>query len=278
MLSQMLQKSAKTQSHFLKKEEKEYQLKPLIFKRRVIRQVAREKLKDKNEILSICMRQAWTEVRLILTRGINFRYRQNETARNAYAKMGLDEFEGINARQQWANWRTIPKNLTGRIISRPMKAIDLCCGTGHSTEVLAHYLPPGSEILGLEFSESFLGVARRKKYLNHNGEDVRVRFNAQSVLEVFCDSDGNFVRDQSIDLVNSCGAVGAHFDEEKTLTLAIEVARVIKPGGLAMIDSGQPGTNQNQLIRIFESKGFEFIHAARSCIFDRYTQVCFRKR
>ena len=278
MFQQFMQKTSQNPSHLAERRDQGNQSKPLIFKKQIIRRVAREKLKAKNEFVLICMKQAWTEVLLFLTRGINFRYRQNEAARNAYAKMALTEFESINARQQWTNWRTIPQNLTGRITLRPMKAIDLCCGTGHSTEVLAHYLPSGSEILGLEFSEEFLRVARKREYIDQSGAPVRVEFNAQSVLELFCDADGNIVPDHSVDLVNSCGAVGCHFDQEKTLVLAIEVARVVKSGGLAMIDSGAPGTNRNQLVKIFESKGFQFIHSTRSCFFDRYTQVCFKKR
>ena len=48
-------------------------------------------------------------------------------------------------------------------------------------------------------------------------------------------------REGSVDLVNSSGAVGCHFDVDSTELLAGEVARVLRPGGLAMIDSGPSG-------------------------------------
>src|SRR5512142_87947 len=98
------------------------------------------------------LRQAWHETRVRRLRHIQFRSRENDKAREAYAAMDPWEFEGINARQAWANWRTLARNLEGRLPREPVRAIDLCCGTGQSTAVIAHHLPPGSEILGLEYS------------------------------------------------------------------------------------------------------------------------------
>lgn len=227
---------------------------------------------------AIFFRQVWSEARLVLMRGINFRSRNNERARTAYAKMQLREFEGINARQQWANWRTVPKNLLGKLPSRPVLALDLCCGIGHSTEVLAYYLPLGSKILGLEFNPDFVECARRKQYEHQNGAPVEVSFRAQSVLDPFCDAHGKELPDGQIDLINCCGAVGSHFDPAMTLILAREVARVLKSGGLALIDSGVAGTTKKQLIAIFEAHGFQTLGSAKSCILDLSTQICFRKK
>lgn len=225
----------------------------------------------------VLLRQAYYEGWVRRWKGVQFRQRRNEAARRAYCAMAADEFEGINARQAWANWRTIPRNLSGRAPARPLKAIDLCCGTGHSTEVLAHYLADGSEILGLEYNPRFVDVARSRRFFHDGGAPARVRFNTQSVLETFRGDDGAEVADRSVDLVNSSGAVGCHFDADATSTLADEVARVLRPGGLALIDSGSGGTGTGEVVEIFHSRGFHPLNRARSCFLDRYTQVCFRR-
>lgn len=261
-----------------KGKEKEPQkcMENLYFDPRVIQQVAQDRL-GYAHLIKIFLKQAWTENRLRFKKCINFRKRENALAVEAYCEMDLEEFEGINARQQWANWRTIPKNLNGILPNAPVAAIDLCCGTGHSTEVLACYLPVGSSILGLEYNPSFVQKAQKKKYFHRSGRPCQVNFRVQSVLESFCDVQGKPISTDSIDLVNSCGAVGCHFDSSTTKRLVEEVARVTKPGGFAMIDSGLPGTNKEQLIQIFKEHKFKPIRFAKSCIFDLYTQICFVK-
>jgi hypothetical protein len=52
--------------------------------------------------------QAWHEFRL-KTKRVFFRCAQNEKAIGAYCAMQPNEFQHINARQAWANWRTIPR-------------------------------------------------------------------------------------------------------------------------------------------------------------------------
>jgi hypothetical protein len=97
------------------------------------------------------------------------------------------------------------------------------------------------------------------------------------VLQTFRDGCGDALADASVELVNSSGAVGCHFEARDTALLAQEVARVLRVGGLALIDSGRAGTSQRALVRVFAERSFEAIHRARSCVLDRYTQVCFRK-
>jgi SAM-dependent methyltransferase len=226
---------------------------------------------------TIVLRQAYHETRVRRWRGLRFRSVRPNEVRGAYQAMQPWELEGINARQAWANWRTIPRNLEGRVDGRPLQAIDLCCGTGQSTEVLAYYLPAGSSILGLEYHAHFVEAARGRSYRTRSGVRAHVSFRAQSVLETFRDPSGAPVGDQSVDLVNSSGAVGCHFDRDATATLADEVARVIRPGGLALIDSGRAGTPEREVCALFEARGFRPLHRARSCAFDRYVQVCLRK-
>jgi SAM-dependent methyltransferase len=192
--------------------------------------------------------------------------------------MSAGEFEGVNGRQRWANWRTIPRNLDGLCPARPLLALDLCCGTGDSTAVLAWHLPPGSRILGIEFQPEFVERARARAFANGRGGEVTVAFRAQSVLEPLRAHDGSELAPACVDLVNSSGAVGCHFDAEATAVLAAEVARVLAPDGLARIDAGEDGTTPAEVERIFGAFGFATERSSRSCRVDRYRQLCLRKR
>ena len=239
-----------------------------------IRRVAREHLKE--GIVRLFFKQAWAEFIVKYRTRLRFRNDRNDEAVRAYCAMTEAEFEGINARQKWANWRTIPRSLSGRMPHRPCRAVDLCSGAGHSTEVLAYYLPRGSEILGLEFNPIFVAYASRRQYRGSDGQCARVIFHSQSVLDTFRDSLGRPLAAGSVDLVNSCGALGIHFDAASIDRLAAEIARVLRTGGLATIDSGtsgRRGITTDEMIRIFEKHGFEARSFAKSCFLDRFTQI-----
>ncbi len=239
-----------------------------------IRHTARQR---SGNIFFILLRRAFSDL-MVTLQDKSFRNRPNDQACQAYCAMDMDQFDGINALQNWANWRTLPENLNQRLPSAPVRIIDLCCGTGQSTEVLAHYAAPGSRILGLEYNPRFLERARSRDYPGENGDPANVSFNAQSVLETFRDETQQRLPESSVDLINSCGAVGCHFDPPATQILALEITRVLKTGGLATIDSGKAGTSTGHLEEIFKALGFSVLHRAKSCAADRCTQVCFQKK
>jgi SAM-dependent methyltransferase len=243
---------------------------------KIIKNAAKEKLDPNNPILVI-LKQAFYEKRAKIRTKTSFRSRANDKAVDAYCRMNFKEFDGINARQRWANWRTVPRNLNGRLPLTEVKCIDLCSGVGQSTEVLAYYLPKGSEILGLEYNPDFVEMAKDRQYVDAQGDRVKVAFRAQSVLETFLDAKEQPIEDASVDLVNCCGAVGHHFDPRATRVLAQEVARVLKKGGLALIDSGKKGTKKEDVIRIFSALGFQPQKVAKSWVADQNAQICFRK-
>lgn len=230
-----------------------------------------------SHILIILARQFRREFAVRRLRRVDFRLSGNDGARRAYLAIGADEFDGINARQAWANWRTIPRNLSARLGGHPVMALDLCCGTGESARVLAYYCPAGSRILGLDYSPQFVEAARGREYLNENGAVAAVSFGVQSVLETFRDQDGAVLPDASVDLVNAIGAVGCHFNRESVVVLARQCAGVVRPGGLAMIDSGRAGATARDVADAFGAFGFRVVHQARSCIFDPHPQLCMRK-
>lgn len=225
----------------------------------------------------IAVRQAVSEAWVRAIRKASFRSSANDRALQGYGAMSAREFMGVNARQRWANWRTIPRNLHLACPARPLRCLDLCCGTGDSTQVLAWHLPVGSRILGLEYQPAFVAQAAGRRYPHAGGSAARVAFRAQSVLETFCDEDGTPIADGSIDLVNSSGAVGCHFTPDATRTLAREIARVLAPSGLALIDAGEAGTPAGVCEEIFGALGFVRRRAVRSCWLDRYAHLCFAR-
>lgn len=238
------------------------------------RQVARERLPE--GLAALCLRQAWAE--LVVSAGSRLHFRESENARavRAYCAMTVAEFEGVNARQKWANWRTIPRSLHGRLPGRPCRAVDLCSGVGDSTEVLACYLPAGSAVLGLEYNPEFVRRARGRTYRDADGRDVKTAFRAQSVLETFRDDADARLPDASVDVVNCCGALALNFSEAELDALAVEIARVLRPGGLAAIDA-PAGGGAERMIRIFSKRRFEVLGSVRSCFLDRFSQISFRR-
>lgn len=191
--------------------------------------------------------------------------------------MRIAEFDDINGLQAWANWRTIPRNLHGQLPNRPVFAIDLCSGIGDSTSVLAYYCAPGSHVLGLEFHAAFVEFARRRSFLNREHHPANVSFAVQDVLEPWRDQDGHVICDGRVDLVNAIGAVGHHFTRDTLRKLATECGRVVRTGGLALLDVGRGGTRGEELLEIFRSVGFHRIGQAKSCCLDLCRQLCLRK-
>jgi SAM-dependent methyltransferase len=217
------------------------------------------------------------ELLLRRLRHIPFRNSHNGEACEAYRRMGVSDFTGINVLQAWANWRTIPRNMSDVLPARPLMVVDLCCAIGQSTAVLAHYCPPGSRFLGLESSEEFVTIARQTAFRTRDGRRADAEFHAQDVLKPFGDGDGQIVRSGSVDLVNCSGAIGCHFAPQDTARLVGEVRRVLAAGGLAMLDSGREGTGARTLREIAEASDLSYLHRVRSCLADPRWQLCFRK-
>lgn len=249
----------------------------LTFSHGRIRQVAREHGPAGN-VISQYLKQGWLETRLRWRGRGFFRSNDNQRAVQGYAALQPADFQTINAIQRWANWRTIPRNLSGRITSQPLMALDLCSGTGDSTRVLACYLPAGSRILGMEIDPRFVDQARRGSYVSFDHQPQDVRFVVQDVLAPFRDSHGQLIDDRSVDLINVSGAVAVHFDKQSTQALAAQCARVMQPGGLALVDSGYEGASPRVVRNSFEQQGFVMEHKARSCFVDMSWQLCLRYR
>jgi SAM-dependent methyltransferase len=156
--------------------------------------------------------------------------------------------------------------------------VDLCAGVGDSTEVLARCLPRGSDVLGLECNPEFVLTARSRIYRDGAGNPVKTEFRVQSVLEPFRDSSGMRLPDASVDLVNCCGALAINFNTREISVLAAEIARVVRAGGLAAIDSPASRAGKERMVRVFSRHHFVALGSAQSCFLDRFSQICFRRR
>jgi SAM-dependent methyltransferase len=225
--------------------------------------------------LAACWRQ-WRCERSLRRRGIHFRHTDPNIVAAAYAAMTDEEFDAINAPQDWANWRTIPRALNGHVPDRPLQVTDLGCGTGSSTRVLAFYCPPGSSIVGYEMVEALLARARRRTYLHRNGRTAAVEFVCQPLTAPFHRPDGSLVADCSIDLVNASGVVGHHLDAERVRPLIVELQRVLATEGIAMLDAG-PALTAPALTAIMALASFELLGRYRSWFLDPTGELVFRR-
>jgi SAM-dependent methyltransferase len=193
----------------------------------------------------------------------------------AYAAMSDAEFDAINGMQDWANWRTIPRALSGHVPDRPLRVADLGCGPGSSTRVLAFYCPERSHITGYELVPGLVEVARRRPYPHRGGRPARVEFVCQGVTEPLGAGDGKSVPDQGLDLVNASGVIGHHLNAQTVRPLVAELRRVLAPGGVAMLDVG-PTLGDAQLSRAMADGGFTRLGRWRSWWLDPTGEVVFR--
>jgi SAM-dependent methyltransferase len=223
---------------------------------------------------AVCWRQ-WRTERRLRRLGIDFRTTDVQVAKAAYAAMSELEFEAINGRQDWANWRTIPRSISGLVPGRPLRIVDLGCGSGGSTRVLAFYAPTGSKITAYELARPLVNVAASREYAHKGGEPADVEFVCQGVAQHLCTPSGKPLEPGSVDLANASGVVGHHFSVETIGALARELRRLIVPGGIAELDVG-PTLSAADLTAAMSAVGFERVRRTRSFLLDPTGQVVFR--
>jgi SAM-dependent methyltransferase len=221
-------------------------------------------------ILMVCWRQ-WRTERALARRGVHFRATSFDRVVAAYAAMSQDEFDAINGPQDWANWRTIPRALSGHVPDRPLRVLDLGCGTGGSTRVLAFYCPLGSRVTGIEIAEPMLAFARRREYRQRGGALTKVDFICQGV------TDPMPAADASVDLINASGVVGHHLTPGTIPPLIAEMQRVLPPSGVAMLDIG-PTMPGSALQRLTEQASFAYVGHYRSWFGDPTGEMVFMRK
>lgn len=117
------------------------------------------------------------------------------------------------------SWRT---RAVDRADVKPGDAIlDVCCGTGDLAFELARRVAPGGHVVGCDFSEQMLDLAREKAA----DRGVPVRFEWADALQLPYD-------DNRFDAVTVGFGVRNFADRDRGLR---EMARVLKPGGRLVI-------------------------------------------
>jgi demethylmenaquinone methyltransferase / 2-methoxy-6-polyprenyl-1,4-benzoquinol methylase len=123
-------------------------------------------------------------------------------------------------------WRERAAARTG--LSPDDSALDICCGTGDLALELAQLVTPGGHVVGCDFSEPMLDLAREKAA--RRGVDG-VRFEWADALELPYDGE-------RFDAVTVGFGVRNLADLDRGLR---EMARVLKPGGrLVILEITQP--------------------------------------
>jgi SAM-dependent methyltransferase len=223
---------------------------------------------------SACWSQ-WKTERALQQRGVTFRSAAADVAHAGYEAMSTDEFDAVNGRQEWANWRVLPIILKGPLPARPVQAVDLGCGTGASTQALAACCPAGSHILAIERSARFIKRALTRDYRFRGVEPCDVQLRQQSIARPWRYSNGVRLGHGEIDVVVSCGVLGHHFNRWTVGPVLAELRRVLRPSGLACLDVG-PALSQEEMTKSMAALGFRPIANARSCLFDRNHHLVFQ--
>jgi SAM-dependent methyltransferase len=109
--------------------------------------------------------------------------------------------------------------------------VDLGCGTGRVSEILAEYC---EHTIGVDASEAMLDVARQR-----SGDKISYQDGEVSKLPL---------EDNSVDIITAIGVIGA-LDAQQEIGIFTEAARVLKDGGV-LIDGYYGNTIQNALITL----------------------------
>ncbi len=103
---------------------------------------------------------------------------------------------------------------------RPLRILDAGCGSGVSTDYLAH-LNPDSDILAVDISARTLEVASERLSMSGGDKKARIRFENRSLL--------NLEDESPFDYINSVGVL--HHLQDPLAGLS-SLAKILKPGGL----------------------------------------------
>jgi SAM-dependent methyltransferase len=228
-----------------------------------------------NGILDV-LRQLKTEHRL-RKRHIYYRTTEPSCIAEAYRSMSEDEFDSINAPQEWQNTRFIPRVIQSLRLTEPVIAVDLGCGSGQSSQVLGSQLPPGSTLLGYDICDRLVARAAHRTYRDILGAPLKARFMNQSIAQPLNDPLGRRLNAGSVGLVHAAGVVGHHLSAADVGAMTAEIARVLVPTGSAVLDAG-PAMPRARLQKVLAAYGFAVWDTLRAVPCASHHMLVFRRR
>lgn len=212
--------------------------------------------------------------------GLSFRGQRADLLRQAYDSMDQETFAIVNGAQDWANRRQIPRAIAGRITRADALIIDLGCGPGDSTRIIARQTPSGCRIIGVDLSAELIARAKNRAqqgfFRAKDGSIVAPEFVCGDITGTLCGAAGEPLSSGSAHYVSSSGIVGHHLTPDDFARLAQELRRLIELGGHAALDCG-PCLSASQISRAMEARGFILVKRARSVFFDPRPQLVFRR-
>jgi len=152
-------------------------------------------------------------------------------------------YDRINDLMSWGMHRRWKRRLVSLAAPRPgEKALDLCCGTGDVARKLAAVPNAPAEVVGLDFTEEMLEIARKV-----TPSTLPVSYRQGDALALP-------FPDASFDIVTCAYGLRNLADLNRGLA---EAARVLRPGGrLASLEFGRPA---NRLLSVLY---FAYLRAA----------------
>jgi SAM-dependent methyltransferase len=96
--------------------------------------------------------------RRLRTRHMTIRSRDPDLLERTYGAMTDEEFGDVNGPQELLNEFVIPRALRGFRRDRPWRIVDLGCGNGGSSAILARLAPPRATLIGYDRPESLLAA------------------------------------------------------------------------------------------------------------------------
>ena len=202
-----------------------------------------------------------------------------DAVRDGFAGLTDEEFAEYNFPQRWVERRTIPRALDGRVPARDAVVLDLGCGPGTSTEIIARFADPSWSILAFDLTPHLVQVAKdraaRAGFVNRDGAVITPRFFCQDIGGTLR-RDSKALPNASADFAISGGVVGLYMNPRSVTRLAYELRRVLKPGAFAALDAG-PAVGVRVLKEIMARAGFRHVASYRSIALDPRPKLVFER-
>ncbi len=201
------------------------------------------------------------------------------TVADGFDALRGDDFHEYNLPQAWVERRQIPLAIRGRIPAHGATVLDLGCGPGTSTEVLAYFADPSWTIIGYDLIDHSIAVARaraeRSEFRNRTGAVIRPVFECQSIARPLLRA-GLPIASASVDFAVSGGVVGLYLQPTDAAQLLDDLSRIVRPGGYIALDAG-PSVPVATLRALGHNRGFVFHSLAKSFWIEPRPKLVFQR-